>query len=173
MKEIWRKVPNFSRYEISNIGKIRSLSYKNTKKIRVLKPAISGGYFKTMLLNDNGMYKTILIHRLVMLSFKGYSKLEVNHKDGNKLNNKIDNLEYCTRSENQKHAFKLGLQKINGSKNPFHKLTEEEVKEIRLYKNKHGKLKNRKELAKKYNVSEACLKDIASGRRNSWSHVLI
>lgn len=174
MKVEWKTIPGFTRYQISNNGELRSINYKNSGITKILKPALDQGYYKTMIQNDNGDYKTIRIHQLVMISFIGPRKdyLEVNHKDGNKQNNKLHNLEYCTRSENQKHAYRLGLQKLPiGSLNPFAKLTEKEVLEIREYKKKFGYLKNRKEIAQKYNISEAHLKDIASGRRNNWNHV--
>ncbi len=173
MKEIFKKIPNFSRYKISNYGRLISLNYKNSKKIKELKPSITDGYYKTMIQRDDKKYKTIAIHRLVASVFlnrkTGY---EVNHIDGNKLNNKLYNIEYCTHSENIKHAYRLGLEKSKtGSKNGNSKLFEKEVIEIRQYHNKHGYLKNRKYLAKKYNISESTLKDIISRRRNNWPHI--
>lgn len=172
MDEIWKTIPGFSTYQVSNTGKIRSLNYKKSKKIKELKPAVDGGYLKTMILSDNKIYDTVRIHRLVALTFLGESNLEVNHIDGNKLNNSIDNLEYCTRSENLKHAFRIGLEKpMKGMNNVTSKLTDDQVLEIRAYALKHGRLKNRKELAKKYNVCESTLKDIVSQRRGNWSHI--
>lgn len=70
------------------------------------------GYFRCTLCKDKKT-KRYFVHRLVILTFKEESNLEVNHIDGNKINNKLDNLEYCTRSENQKHAYKIGLANIN------------------------------------------------------------
>jgi len=172
MNEIWKTIPGFSTYQVSNTGKIRSLNYKKSKKIKELKPAIDGGYYKTMILSDNKIYATIRIHRLIALTFLGESHLEVNHIDGNKLNNNVDNLEYCSHSYNVKHACKLGLEKaMKGSDNPKAKLTNEQVLEIRAYALEHGYLKNRKELSKKYNVGEGTLKDIVKKRRGVWSHI--
>lgn len=63
---------------------------------------------------ESGKKKTYKLHRLVMMAFEpieNMEQMEVNHKDGNKLHNSLDNLEWCTASYNQKHAFHLGLQK--------------------------------------------------------------
>lgn len=171
--EIWKQIPNFSRYEASNKGFLRSTNYKNSGKTKVLKPKISGGYYKTMLLSDNGKYKTWSVHKWVALTWLGEAKgLEVNHINGDKTNNNVSNLEYCTRSENMIHAYRHNLEKPQrGSINGNSKLTEEQVSEIRAYAKKYGKLKNRKQLAKKYGVSESHLKDIVSKRRGIWNHI--
>ena len=105
------------------------------------------------------------------MAFLGNSHLEVNHIDGNKANNNLNNLEYCTHSENIKHAFEIGLEKgKKGEESSSAKLTNRDVIEIREYAKLHGKLKNRKKLAEKYKVSESTLKDIVSRRRNNWSN---
>lgn len=82
----------------------------------------------------DGKKRTFRVHRLVMMAFnpvENMDKLEVNHLDGNKKNNKLENLEWCTASENQKHAFKTGLQKARkGESSNFAKLTEEDVKQV-------------------------------------------
>lgn len=82
----------------------------------------------------DGKKQTFRLHRLVLLAFdpiKNASEMEVNHKDGNKKNNCLENLEWCTSSENQKHAFKNGLQHTRkGEESNFSKLTKENVKEI-------------------------------------------
>ena len=172
MSEIWKTIPGFSRYEASDKGNLRSLNYKKTGKTEILSPAVSGGYSKTVLLSDEGIYKSIKVHRIVLLTFLGDSHLEVNHIDGNKINNNLNNLEYCTHSENIKHAFRIGLEKNKkGEDSSSAKLTNNDVKEIRQYAELHGKLKYRKDLAKKYGVSESTLKDIVSRRRNNWSHI--
>ena len=82
----------------------------------------------------DGKKKTFRLHRLVMLAFKpieNSEQLEVNHIDGNKLNNRLDNLEWCTSSENQIHAFQNGLQKARtGERSNFSKLSKEDIKII-------------------------------------------
>lgn len=82
----------------------------------------------------DGKKRTFRVHRLVMMAFnpvENMDELEVNHLDGNKKNNKLENLEWCTSSENQKHAFKTGLQKARkGESSNFAKLTEEDVKQV-------------------------------------------
>ena len=79
----------------------------------------------------DGTKKTFKVHRLVMMAFspiENYENLQVNHKDGNKANNHIDNLEWVTPRENQLHAFKLGLKKAKrGEDCPTSKLTREDV----------------------------------------------
>lgn len=82
----------------------------------------------------DGKKRTFRVHRLVMMAFKpveNMDELEVNHLDGNKKNNKLENLEWCTTSENQKHAFKTGLQKARkGEDSNFAKLSKEDVDKV-------------------------------------------
>lgn len=82
----------------------------------------------------DGKKRTFRVHRLVMMAFnpvENMNELEVNHLDGNKKNNKLENLEWCTASENQKHAFETGLQRARkGESSNFAKLTEEDVKQV-------------------------------------------
>lgn len=83
---------------------------------------------------ENGKKRTFRVHRLVMMAFKpveNMDKLKVNHIDGNKKNNKLSNLEWCTSSENQLHAFRTGLQHARtGEKSNFSKLSEEDVDRV-------------------------------------------
>ncbi len=82
----------------------------------------------------NNKKKTFRLHRLVLMAFKpieNMDTLEVNHIDGDKTNNRLENLEWCTASENQQHAFNTGLQKPRrGSKSNFSKLLEEDIERI-------------------------------------------
>lgn len=178
-EEIWKTIPGFSRYKVSNLGKIISTNYKNSGLTKELRPGYRGGYFRTMLLSDEGHYKTMSIHRIVMTTFFGHSQLEINHINGIKDDNRLCNLEYVTHSENLLHAYKTGLQfALNGEKNANSKLTEFEVEEIREYvktlQESGKRYYNRKELAKKYNVSESCIKELIINRKtrkNCWSHL--
>ncbi len=171
----WKIIPGYSGYEASNTGLLRSLNYKSSRKVRILKPAISDGYLKTMLKGDDGKFHSYNVHKFVTLAFLGNrpAGLEVNHKDGNKLNNDITNLEYVTHSENVQNAFDMGLAKgMKGEKNPFAKLTENQVREIRDYVyNFQGRYYGRKALAEKYGISDSYIKDIVSKRRGTWNFV--
>lgn len=105
--EIWKEIPEFDDlYQISNMGRIKSF-YRNQKGILLKTHVDKLGYIKIQLKG-----KEYLVHRLVALLFvpNPYFYKEINHKDGNKKNNCADNLEWCTRSENMKHAFATGLK---------------------------------------------------------------
>lgn len=97
--EEWQKIDNFPNYSVSNFGNVI-----NTKTNKVMKLTNKSGYYHITLKNENS-YKTLKIHRLVALAFikNPENKPEVNHKDKNKLNNNINNLEWMTRTENNKH----------------------------------------------------------------------
>lgn len=121
--EIWREIKNYeNRYEVSNTGKIRSLNYRNQKgKIKELTPSLSNkGYFMFPLPFKNSQ-KSVCVHRIVAETFLPLpfdfesNRYTVNHIDGNKQNNNVDNLEWMSYSQNNYHAYeKLG--KINGMK---------------------------------------------------------
>jgi len=115
MNEEWMNMINYETfYQVSNLGNIRSLNRVSNKGIHYkgknLKLSINGfGYLRFNACNGDTT-KTIHVHRIVMLTFKPIDKiLQVNHIDGDKLNNNINNLEWCTDSENKKHAYKTGL----------------------------------------------------------------
>jgi len=172
--EQWKPIPGFSRYEASNLGNLRSLNYKKTGKVKLIKPAISGGYLKTMLLSDGGKYYSWNVHKWVALAWLGPRlEFEVNHKNGLKTDNSVVNLEYCTRSQNVQHAFDNGLiLPRKGKDNNLSKLTEQQVIEIREHvKNHKGRYYGRKELSAKYGVAECTIKEVVNRRRNIWSHV--
>lgn len=101
------KIKGFEDYLIDKNGNIFS-----AKSNKVLKQKISKGYFVVCLCVKNKKY-SLLVHRLVAKAFieNTLNKLEVNHIDGNKLNNSVENLEWCTSSENKFHAYKNGLSK--------------------------------------------------------------
>lgn len=121
--EIWKEIPNFEGYyEASNKGKIRSMqrSVPNSEKGSRLSKAkeiaqnstTRSNYLYVQLWKHNKVHR-MSVHRMVALTFipNPLSKSEVNHIDGNKINNLVDNLEWVTSSENKRHAFKIGLRK--------------------------------------------------------------
>jgi hypothetical protein len=171
---IMKTIPNFSRYLASEDGYIYSTNYKNSGKIKILKPALSDdGYLKTVLKQDCGKYKTVAVHREVAAAYLGEKPkaMEVNHINGIKTDNRPSNLEYCTRSENCKHSFDIGLQKPKkGELNGMAKLTNEQVMEIRNFvASVNKRYYGRKQLAEKYGISEAHLKDVVNKRRGVWT----
>lgn len=170
MREIWKKVHGFSNYEFSNLGRIKTLNWKNSKQTTIMIPNVSQGYYKTILVNDLKEYKSILVHRMVAIAFicNPENKKEVNHINGNKLDNSIDNLEWCTRQENMSHAYDNNLVYIlKGSEIGNSVLKEYQVLEIR--KKFIPRVYSRVKLAKEYGVSEATIKDILYKR--TWNHI--
>lgn len=117
MKEIWKDIPNYEGlYQISSFGNVKSFPRKGTqtRKERILKfKKDKKGYFFVHL-SKNNIQKSIKIHRKVAILFipNPLNKPQINHIDGNKQNNKLENLEWCTNGENQLHAYKIGLQKM-------------------------------------------------------------
>lgn len=122
MEEIWKDVAGYEGlYQVSNLGRVKSLSkiiqgigrgFPRKTKEKILTPCRTGtGYYFVNL--SNGTICMRLIHRLVAECFldNPENKSDVNHKDGNKLNNNVLNLEWATRSENITHAFATGLSK--------------------------------------------------------------
>lgn len=104
--EYWLPVVDFSDYEVSNYGRIRSL-----KTDVVMKPYTTKGGYQLIKLFKNSKHHPRYVHRLVAASFFDcdYEEFEINHIDGDKENNFIGNLEWCKHSENIEHAIETGL----------------------------------------------------------------
>lgn len=114
MEEIWKPVKGYENvYEVSNLGNIKSIKYKGGNVERVLKPQLNKklGYLYIGLYK-NGKVSQKRIHRLVAQTFiqNNDNKPDVNHKDGNKQNNNVNNLEWCTEKENAIHYIKNNLR---------------------------------------------------------------
>lgn len=121
LKREWKEIKGYEgKYIISNYGEIISLPrYKrNNSKLQYVEPKEilryvnkKNGYVYVQLWN-NAKYKNIRLHKLVAENFieNIENKPQINHIDGNKKNNRVDNLEWCTASENIRHAYKIGLK---------------------------------------------------------------
>jgi len=148
-EEVWKQIENCSGYEVSDLGRVRSYRYlKGTAKEPRIRnqPMTNKGHFYVILKQD-GARKKFFTHRLVARAFvpNPENKPEVNHIDGDKTNNKPENLEWCDRSYNIRHAYHTGLR-------PDAKLTPEAVEDIRSRAIRgHGG--NLKQLAVEYNIS--------------------
>lgn len=168
--EIWKNIPGLDNcYYVSNIGNIKSVGRVETGTGRIRKDKMlslckdTSGYVNCRMMVD-GKQKGFLVHRLVMLAFVGEDKERkfVNHKNGIKTDNRLENLEWCTRSENVKHSFLIGLQSNKGENHPSHKMTWDKVAEIRS-KFSPRKYSSRK-LASEYGISKTNVLDIVNNK---------
>ena len=145
------KTLTLSDYTITEDGRVI-----NNHSGRTLKGQANGkGYLRVTI-----GHKFYFVHRLVAEKYvpNPENKPQVNHKDGNKINNHCSNLEWVTNGENRKHAVRTGLH-LSGEKSPCAKLKKEDVEYIRQNRNV-----KRKELAEKYNVSVSTISDIWNNR---------
>lgn len=163
--EDWRDIDGYQ-YQVSSLGRIRRLL---KGKVRAKAPTVWGGYHYVNLYN-RGVCTPMAVHSLVAELFIGPrpSALIINHKDGNKLNNAVTNLEYVTYSENTLHSYRLGLQKpASGESNGRSKLTKEQVASLRLMYSTG--MYTHRELGAKYGVTPSAVSRAISGAR--WATV--
>lgn len=107
MEEIWKEIEGYEgKYEVSNLGNVRSLNYNGTGEIKLLKQYICHNRYEQVNLYKNGKPKHHLVHRLVARAFipNPNNYKEVNHKDENPANNNVNNLEWCTREYNNNYG---------------------------------------------------------------------
>jgi len=172
--EVWKNINGYENiYSVSNHGRVKTLGHNNNKyhpkkeKIRI--PSDRNGGYLGVILCKEGVTKMFSSHRLVAEYFiPNPNNLPfVNHKDGNKLNNHYTNLEWCTRSENMKHAYDNNLvNKAVGSRIYNSKLNEEKVLKIRqLYTNGVSQIK----IASLYGVTKSNIQYIINHK--SWKHI--
>ncbi len=118
MKEIFKDIPWYEwLYQISNLWDIKSLLYRRGSNSRILNPSPNSLWYMHINLSKDKNIKIFKVHRLVLLTFKWYNKLDVNHKNWIKSDNKLSNLEYVTKSENTKHMYKVLWYKWPRNKN--------------------------------------------------------
>ena len=122
MGDVWKDVPGYEGlYKISNSGKVKSLRFNHSSKEKVLRNRIVGGGYCQVILYKNKNKKAFYVHVLVANSFilNPNNFPEVNHKDGNKTNNHVDNLEWVTSKQNSVHAVKTGLRVVPKGKEHY------------------------------------------------------
>ena len=109
--EVYKQIIGYEGlYEVSNLGNVKSLNYLHTGQEKLLSPAFDKDGYLLVVLSKNGEKKTCKVHRLVAQAFlpNPNNYPEINHKDENKLNNSVNNLEWCTAQYN--HDYSLSKQ---------------------------------------------------------------
>lgn len=167
--EEWKVIEEFPNYEVSNLGRVRSIKHINSVgrlvNSTILKPQPDGRhfYYHVNLLAD-GKKKTVNIHRLVAKAFieNPNNYTSINHKDENKRNNAADNLEWCTTAYNNNYGSRKGMRQ--GAKHPMCKI---DLETVLFIKKNHiscgGKMRNI-DLARMFNLSRSHVSGIAHGR---------
>lgn len=150
--EVWLSIPDAPMYEVSNFGQVRRGGL-------LLKAPLRNGYPKVCLY-VHGAVRQASVHRIVASLFLPpvAGCKQVNHKDGDKTNNRVDNLEWMSPKQNIAHAISNGLRKT--------KVTEAQAKAIKTEKLAGG---DPGEIARRYGVSKPTVHNIASGRK--WPQV--
>lgn len=176
MQEIWKELNgNREIYLISNFGNIKTKERQGRHYFIKSHPikihTKENGYQRVVLCLDKNGGKYYYLHRLVALLFipNPNNLPYINHKDGNKSNNCVDNLEWCTKSENEKHAWRTGLKNkqtvgTKGEKHGRHKLTQKQVDFIREVHKPFDSELGSVALAKKFNVSAQTITNVVNYR---------
>lgn len=172
-EEMWVDAKGFEGlYQVSNLGRVKALEKTwhtgmhytiRHKKEHIMKTRKNRGGYEYVILRCKNKNKTITIHRLVLMSFieNKHNHPYINHKNGIKTDNNIDNLEWCTAKENVQHAIKLGLRKGYVTQTKRHtrsKLTDAQAAEIR------ESTLSLTELSYRYHVNQASIYYIKKGR---------
>lgn len=165
MEEAWLPIAGLgSSYEVSNCGRVRSKRRCGTPG-KILKPNYARRYYCVCLSVNNRKYSKP-IHRLVAETFimqPAGACLEVNHKDGNRLNNSVSNLEWVTRSQNMQHALANGLFKSPKGEDHYRtKFRAQDISEIRFL---GATGTSQSELAEQFKVGQSQISRILNGKR--------
>ena len=175
MEEIWKDIKGYEGiYQISNCGRIKSLYRKRRKNEKILKPLVSSrNYFQINLYKDGKMFK-YLIHRLVAETFiiNPDNLPYINHKDENKQNNCVDNLEWCTCEYNNKYGTRLEKISRNNLKSKFVLQYSKENKFIMEWENTRTAVIGNnffgKENNKLYSIKRAIQSCCTNGRKTAY-----
>lgn len=155
-------------YAVSDTGEVMSMNYKKSMLPGLLGFNVLRGYLAVHLCKPGIKEKRVQVHKLVAEAFIGPrpSGMNINHKNGIKSDNRVENLEYVTPSRNSKHSFEIGLQCNKGEQHSRHKLTDDAVRDIR--RRAIGP-ESKRALAREYSVSYAAIHYVVTRKR--WAHV--
>lgn len=166
--EVWKDIKDYEGiYQVSNFGNVKSLGNEFSRKERFLKLSPQSKGYLTVVLQKNATRKMVLVHRIVAEHFIGNteSKPQVNHINGDKTDNSIENLEWVSHKENLDHAIKNNLT-LKGEENRNSKLKDVDVINIHSLLQKGITIK---ELSESYNVSYSTIDGIRTNRY--WKHL--
>lgn len=167
--ELWKTIEEFPNYSVSTSGRVR----KDLPMIRtpggIIAPAINPCGYEEVILSYNGNRKPGRVHRLVGIAFLALeiNRTEINHKNGVKHDNRVENLEWVTRSENLQHAYSvLGRQGMKGERHWKSKLTNSDIVTIRKL---IADGCTQRPIAKMFGVKQVTIWRIA--HRRNWDHI--
>jgi len=166
IEEVWKSITGLPGYEISNLGRVKSLKGK-IEMIR--KPNLNRDGYYYIHFTHKGKNVTKKIHRLVCEYFcegKTDERNHVDHIDTDKLNNVYTNLRWCTHHENILFAWETGIYKNKGNEHPLSRLNSENVKEIKKLLSDGVSCR---EISERYNVTNWCIHDIKQER--TWKDI--
>ncbi len=159
---MWKDIDGYNGiYQVSNLGRVKSISFRNNKTIKsrekILKTKTNSKKRVYIMLYKNGKRRNLTVHRLVASAFlpNPNSLPEVNHIDGNPTNNNINNLEWCTKSHNAKHAYENELNNLK----EYNKSRKKPI-----IRNDGIKYNSAYDCAKALGVSVCSVRDVLKGR---------
>lgn len=155
-------------YAVSDDGQVMSMNFAKSGLPGIMEPTLREGYPSVMFRTEANKRKWFTVHVLVAAAFIGPRPegLWINHKNGIRHDNRVENLEYCTPSENNKHAFRIGLVDTHGERHSQAKLNDEAILDIRkrLF---YGE--TQVSIAKHYGLCQSTISLVANRKR--WSHI--
>jgi len=171
--EVWKDIYGYKGlYQVNRCGQVKSLARKvkfrnglSSRKEKILSAGPTTSGYSAVTLSRNGKIKGFQVHRLVALAFipNPDRKPDINHINGIKMDNRVKNIEWCTASENILHSHRIGLRNHKGESHSQSKLTEEDVRDIRVLEGLH------KNIALIYGVTAGNVSMVK--RRQSWLHL--
>lgn len=168
----WRPIKGYEGYyEVSNTGLVKRMAGKRCVVERLLSQSVKRTGYCAVLLSKNAKKTYPSVHRLVAEAFisNPHNKSTVNHKNGNKADNSVNNLEWMTLYENLMHAEDLGLRNQKGEKHHNCILTAEQVLEIKSEVQSSHRIRTHKEIGKAYGVTRMTITAIAHNK--IWGHL--